>query len=53
MLAAWQRFAPDAPPALTSICSLGTGSGSPQVTALGQYFGSPARLRRLIHRSLG
>jgi FAD/FMN-containing dehydrogenase len=50
VLAAWQRFAPEAPPALTSICSLGTtgGSGSPQVTALGQFFGSPAALRRLI-----
>jgi FAD/FMN-containing dehydrogenase len=49
-LAAWQRFAPHAPPALTSIFSLGTtgGSGSPRVTALGQYFGSPSALRRLI-----
>jgi FAD/FMN-containing dehydrogenase len=49
-LAAWQRFAPDAPPALTSILSLGTtgGSGSPRVTALGQFFGSPSALRRLI-----
>ena len=48
VLAAWQRFAPEAPPELTSICSLGTGSGSPQITALGQYFGSPAKLRSLI-----
>ena len=34
-LAAWQRFAPEAPPALTSIFSLGTsgGSGSPRVAA--------------------
>ena len=49
-LAAWQRFAPDAPSALTSIFSLGTtgGSGSPRVTALGQFFGSPSALRRLI-----
>jgi FAD/FMN-containing dehydrogenase len=49
-LAAWQRFAPDAPPALTSIFSLGTtgGSGSPRVAALGQYFGGDAALRRLI-----
>jgi FAD/FMN-containing dehydrogenase len=49
-LAAWQRFAPHAPPALTSIITLGTtgGSGSPSVTALGQYFGSEAALRRLI-----
>jgi FAD/FMN-containing dehydrogenase len=49
-LAAWQAFAPHAPAALTSIFSLGTsgGAGPPRVTALGQYFGSPARLRRLL-----
>jgi len=49
-LAAWQAFAPHAPPALTSIFSLGTtgGSGAPSVTALGQYFGSRSALRKLI-----
>jgi FAD/FMN-containing dehydrogenase len=49
-LAAWQRFAPDAPPALTSIFSLGTtgGAGQPSVTAVGQFYGPEARLRRLI-----
>ena len=49
-LAAWQRFAPEAPPALTSILSLGTtgGSGPPRVAAVGQYFGDLARLRRLV-----
>jgi FAD/FMN-containing dehydrogenase len=49
-LAAWQRFAPHAPPALTSIFTLGTtgGAGSPSVTALGQYFGSESALRNLI-----
>jgi FAD binding domain/Berberine and berberine like len=49
-LAAWQRFAPDAPAALTSIFSLGTtgGSGPPRVTALGQFFGSASALRNLI-----
>jgi FAD/FMN-containing dehydrogenase len=49
-LAAWQRFAPHAPPALTSIFSLGTtgGSGSPSATAVGQYHGSESALRRLI-----
>jgi FAD/FMN-containing dehydrogenase len=49
-LAAWQRFAPHAPPALTSIFSLGTtgGQGSPSVTAVGQYYGSESALRRLI-----
>jgi FAD/FMN-containing dehydrogenase len=48
--AAWQRFAPHAPAALTSIFSLGTsgGAGSPRVTAAGQFFGSEAALRRLI-----
>jgi FAD/FMN-containing dehydrogenase len=49
-LAAWQRFAPHAPPALTSIFSMGTtgGSGDPSVTAVGQYYGSESALRRLI-----
>jgi FAD/FMN-containing dehydrogenase len=49
-LAAWQRFAPHAPPALTSIFSLGTtgGSGEPSVTAVGQHYGSETSLRRLI-----
>jgi FAD/FMN-containing dehydrogenase len=49
-IAAWQRFAPHAPGALTSILSLGTtgGSGPPRVSALGQYFGSEAALRRLV-----
>jgi FAD/FMN-containing dehydrogenase len=49
-IVAWQRFAPEAPRALTSILSLGTtgGSGSPRVAALGQYFGSEAGLRRLV-----
>ena len=49
-LAAWQRFAPEAPPALMSILSFGTtgGGGSPRVAALGQFFGSGAELRRLL-----
>jgi FAD/FMN-containing dehydrogenase len=49
-IAAWQRFAPHAPAALTSILSLGTtgGSGTPRVSALGQYFGGEAALRNLI-----
>jgi len=49
-IAAWQRFAPHAPPALTSILSLGTtgGSGSPRVAALGQFFGSESALRTLL-----
>ena len=49
-IAAWQRFAPEAPPGLTSILSLGTtgGSGTPRVSALGQYFGDVSRLRSLV-----
>jgi FAD/FMN-containing dehydrogenase len=49
-LAAWQRFAPHAPPALTSVFSLGTtgGAGDPSVTAAGQFYGPEARLRRLL-----
>jgi hypothetical protein len=49
-LAAWQRFAPHAPPALTSIFRFATtgGVGSPRVTASGQFFGSEAALRRLV-----
>ena len=54
-IAAWQRFAPHAPPALTSILSLGTtgGQGAPRVSALGQYFGSEAALRRLVRPLTG
>ena len=49
-IAAWQRFAPEAPPGLTSILSLSTtgGSGTPRVSALGQYFGEVPRLRSLV-----
>jgi FAD/FMN-containing dehydrogenase len=49
-LVAWQRFAPHAPPALTSVFSLGTtgGAGDPSVTAAGQFYGPEARLRRLL-----
>jgi FAD/FMN-containing dehydrogenase len=44
-LAAWMGFAPEAPDALTSVFTLATGG---QVTALGQYRGSLAALRRLL-----
>jgi FAD/FMN-containing dehydrogenase len=46
-LDAWQRFAPHAPAGLTSIITLGTGSGTPTATAVGQYFGSESALRSL------
>ncbi len=44
VLAVWDDLAPGAPDALTSICTL-TGTGA---TALGQYLGSEAELRRLV-----
>jgi FAD/FMN-containing dehydrogenase len=49
-LAAWQRFAPHAPAALTSIFAFGTtgGSGFPRVSALGQFFGGESALRTLV-----
>src|SRR5919204_219648 len=45
-LAAWDRLAPDAPDALTSVFTLPAGSGS--ATAFGQFFGSERALRRLV-----
>jgi FAD/FMN-containing dehydrogenase len=45
---AWQRFAPEAPDGLFSVCRLETASGGPQVGSSGQYFGSEADLRGLL-----
>lgn len=47
-LAAWQALAPETTSRLTSIFTLGTGTDGPTVTALGQYFGSAAKLRALV-----
>jgi FAD/FMN-containing dehydrogenase len=44
-LAAWQELAPHAPDALTSIFTL---AADRRVSALGQWFGSEAALRRLL-----
>jgi FAD/FMN-containing dehydrogenase len=49
-LAAWQRMAPHAPPALTSIFTLAQGT---RVSALGQYFGSAQRLQALLRPLTG
>jgi FAD/FMN-containing dehydrogenase len=49
VLAAWQDFAPNAPDELTTICSLLTTTGdSPQVTVIGQYFGSESGLNQAL-----
>lgn len=47
-LDAWQRFAPEAPDALTSLLILRSGEATPEVTAIGQLFGSETDLRRLL-----
>jgi FAD/FMN-containing dehydrogenase len=44
VLAAWDDLAPDAPPELTSICTL----TATRVSSFGQYLGSEAALRRLV-----
>jgi hypothetical protein len=44
----WQAWAPEAPDALYSICSLGTGSSGPVITAFGQWMGDQAGLRRAL-----
>jgi FAD/FMN-containing dehydrogenase len=45
---AWQRWAPDAPDDLFSVCHLETASGGPRVAASGQFFGSESALRSLL-----
>lgn len=47
-LDAWQSLVPSAPDDLTAIFHLSTGSGSPAVSANGQYFGSENSLRKLL-----
>ncbi len=54
VLAAWQALAPEAPDQLYSLCTLSAGGGgSPSITALGQWFGSAAQLRRVIRPLTG
>jgi len=45
---AWQRFAPFAPDALFSACTLTSGADGPQMRAEGQYYGSAEALERLL-----
>ena len=52
VVAAWQRWAPHAPPELFSICSLATGPGGPIVNVFGQYMGTSGALRRTLARGL-
>jgi FAD/FMN-containing dehydrogenase len=47
-LAAWQRVAPHATDALTSVLVLSAGGGRPQIHAIGQYFGRETQLRAHI-----
>lgn len=45
----WQRWAPNTPNELYSLCSLLTGVGTPTVRVFGQWFGSEAGLRRQLN----
>jgi FAD/FMN-containing dehydrogenase len=47
-VAAWQRFAPDAPDELMSVLTLATGEEQPTVRALGQWWGGEAALQRAL-----
>ena len=44
----WQAWAPHAPAELMCLLDLTSGSGSPNVTSGGQFFGSEAQLRTLL-----
>lgn len=46
VIAAWQAWAPHAPPALTSVLDL--SSAGPNVTSGGQFFGTEKELRTLL-----
>lgn len=48
VLDAWQRFVPDAPDELFSVCRLQTGAEGPRIGASGQLFGSEGELRSLL-----
>jgi FAD/FMN-containing dehydrogenase len=47
VLRAWQDWAPHAPDALFSVCSVGSGS-PPTIRVVGQFLGTPAALDRLL-----
>ncbi len=49
----WQRWAPEAPPELYSICAVETGADAPQVRVFGQWFGTEEALRRELHGLTG
>ena len=45
---AWQRWAPDAPDELFSVCRVQTAAGGPAVGSSGQFYGSESELRALL-----
>ena len=48
LVPAWQRWAPTAPDALTTICRLATGGSGPTLQVFGQYLGPERDLRGLL-----
>jgi FAD/FMN-containing dehydrogenase len=47
---AWQEWAPHAPDALFSVCSLGTGVSGPRIRVVGQYHGRKQGLVPVLDR---
>ena len=45
---AWQRWAPDAPDELFSVCRLQAAAGGPAVGSSGQFYGSETELRSFL-----
>jgi FAD/FMN-containing dehydrogenase len=48
LIPAWQRWAPGAPDALTTICRLATGGSGPTLQVFGQYLGPERKIRSLL-----
>jgi FAD/FMN-containing dehydrogenase len=48
LIPAWQRWAPGAPDALTTICRLATGGSGPTLQVFGQYLGPERDIRGLL-----
>jgi hypothetical protein len=48
LIPAWQRWAPKATDALTTICRLATGGSGPTLQVFGQYLGPESKIRGLL-----
>ena len=48
LVPAWQRWAPQAADAVTTICRLATGGSEPSLQVFGQYFGPESQINGLV-----